>query len=388
MTAEPQCCQPEDTATRAAEIMRQEDVGPVPVVRGMDGRQLIGLVTDRDIALKVVAAGRNPQTTRVEEVMTRDLVTCGPNEDYGKALARMAKHQVRRIPVVDENRSLLGIISQADVAQASSEREVGQVVEDISEPAGIGRKFKRSHFSESREHEFGAGSATAGSALVGTACFAIGAGIMYLLDPDRGRSRRSNIRNRATGLYNDSAGFAGKVGRDFRNRATGVLAESKSMLSRHPETPDAKLVARVRTRLGRVSSHTRAIEVTAENGRVTLTGPVLAAEVNDVLSGVQGVPGVAEIDNRLEIHEQPDNIPSLQGESRPSGERWEFMQTNWTPAARVVAGALGGGLAFYGMRAQGPVAKAVAASGLVLLARSVANRDVSSMADLHELIPR
>ncbi len=137
MTADPKCCLPDDTVARAAEIMREEDVGPVPVVSDRTAQRLAGIVTDRDIAIKVVAAGRDPRSTRVDEVMSKDVITCRAEDDYGQALHAMARHQVRRIPVVNEDGALLGIISQADVARQGNEDELGEVVEEISEPTGL-----------------------------------------------------------------------------------------------------------------------------------------------------------------------------------------------------------------------------------------------------------
>src|SRR5690349_3437291 len=129
MTSNPQSCYPTDPAVRAAQIMRSEDVGPVPVVEPGTSR-LVGLVTDRDIALNVVAAGRDPSSVRVLEIMSMNLVTCRPDDVLADAMSAMAEHQVRRIPVVSRDGSLVGIISQADVARYSSDSELGHVVEE------------------------------------------------------------------------------------------------------------------------------------------------------------------------------------------------------------------------------------------------------------------
>lgn len=135
MTTDPMCCLPSDTVQEAARLMKRGDVGPVPVVATHDMKELIGIVTDRDLALRVVAAGRDPKTTKVEEVMTRDLVTCRPEEDVHRALDVMAEHQVRRVPVVDDNGIIVGIIAQADIATRMDEPErTAEVVSEISEP--------------------------------------------------------------------------------------------------------------------------------------------------------------------------------------------------------------------------------------------------------------
>lgn len=194
---------------------------------------------------------------------------------------------------------------------------------------------------------------------------------MYLFDPNRGRSRRAKLSDKAASLYNESGYYASKVQRDLRNRATGVVASAKAKLTHEDEVADQKLEARVRAKLGRVTSHPHAIHVRAENGCVTLEGPVLAKEVNGLLSDVRSVPGVSEVQNRLQAHEEPGNIPDLQGDVERPRDRWEFMQANWSPAARLVASALGGGLVIYGLRARGPLAKATATVGVGLLARGI-----------------
>lgn len=135
MTPSPTCCQTQHTAVEAAEMMQREDVGLVPVVEG-EGTKLVGVLTDRDIVLKVVAAGRDPRGTAVSEVMTTDPIACRPQDAIEAVMQQMATHQVRRIPIVDSDGSIVGIVSQADIAtRLSSPRETGEVVQAISEPA-------------------------------------------------------------------------------------------------------------------------------------------------------------------------------------------------------------------------------------------------------------
>jgi CBS domain-containing protein len=114
----------------AAKMMRDEDVGLAPIV---EGDRLIGTLTDRDIAIRVVAEGRDPESTSVEDVASRDLVTLDPEQDLDEALRLMAQHQVRRLPVVEEDGRLVGVVAQADVAQHADERRTGEVVERISQ---------------------------------------------------------------------------------------------------------------------------------------------------------------------------------------------------------------------------------------------------------------
>jgi CBS domain-containing protein len=115
--------------------MANEDVGSVPIVDSHQSKKLTGIVTDRDLTLKVVAAGRDTRSTRVEDVMTRNPMTCRPQDDLQSALDTMAQMQVRRIPVVDNNGMIVGIIAQADVAtRVEDPRKTAQVVEEISQP--------------------------------------------------------------------------------------------------------------------------------------------------------------------------------------------------------------------------------------------------------------
>jgi CBS domain-containing protein len=125
---------PEDTIVDVAQLMKNEDIGPVLVVDNNDSKSLVGIITDRDIVLKVIADGQDAQTTRVGEVMSKKLITCRPDDDVDVAIKAMAQFQLRRIPVVDDNMKLVGIISQADVATRVHEPEkTAEVVKEISE---------------------------------------------------------------------------------------------------------------------------------------------------------------------------------------------------------------------------------------------------------------
>jgi CBS domain-containing protein len=128
MTSEVKVCEPDSTVAEAAKVMAREDVGPVPIVE--EGR-LTGIVTDRDIVTRVVAEGRDPNSTTVGEIASRDLVTVSPDDDLDMALKHLAQNQVRRIPVVEGGR-LVGIVAQADIARLGSDAKTGEVVEEIS----------------------------------------------------------------------------------------------------------------------------------------------------------------------------------------------------------------------------------------------------------------
>ena len=134
MTHDPVCCLASDTVDRAAQLMRQEDAGSLPVIENHQNKKLLGIITDRDIALKVVADKRDVGSTRAQEVMTRNPVTCRADYDIQVALNAMASNQVRRIPVVDEKNQIVGIISQSDVATRVNEpARTAQLVKGISE---------------------------------------------------------------------------------------------------------------------------------------------------------------------------------------------------------------------------------------------------------------
>jgi CBS domain-containing protein len=139
MTKDPVCCLPSDTVVRAAQLMKTENVGAIPVVANQQSKRLIGIVTDRDLALKVVAEARDAKSTPVEGVMTAGVIACRANDDLQKALNAMEEYQVRRIPVVDDNAQIIGIIAQADVATRINEpKKTAEVVEEISKASATG----------------------------------------------------------------------------------------------------------------------------------------------------------------------------------------------------------------------------------------------------------
>ena len=130
MTTEPTTVEPKATLGEAATLMKQEDCGSIPVV---EGGRLVGIVTDRDIVVRGVAAGKDPKTQRVSEVMSANPVTIGPDNDVSDAEVKMADRQIRRLPVV-EGGKLVGIIVTAQIARAGNERKVGETLKEISEP--------------------------------------------------------------------------------------------------------------------------------------------------------------------------------------------------------------------------------------------------------------
>ena len=134
MTDRPRCVTLETPISEAAELMESEDVGSLPV---LEGEQLAGMITDRDIVIRAIAQGKDPRGMPVREVASRELVTVYAEEDLSNALTKMASEQVRRLPVVDEDNRLVGILAQADVALEAKEKTVGEMVEEISRsPSG------------------------------------------------------------------------------------------------------------------------------------------------------------------------------------------------------------------------------------------------------------
>jgi CBS domain-containing protein len=136
MTPDPAWCTPGSTARDAAILMRDNDCGLIPVVQSEQTKNLIGTVTDRDLAVRGLAEGKGPDA-RVSELMTPEPVTCGPDDEVEVVREVMVARLVRRVPVVDERGALVGIVAQADIAReegAASDQEVGRIVEAISDP--------------------------------------------------------------------------------------------------------------------------------------------------------------------------------------------------------------------------------------------------------------
>ena len=140
MTREPACCEPGESISRVAGIMKREDVGSVPVVESHEDKKLIGIVTDRDLVVKVLAEGSDVTRATARDAMTAGPASCREDDPVEKAVQLMSDKQVRRMPIVDAQGRLSGIIAQADVAtRVSRDATTGELVEAISEP-GFSRK--------------------------------------------------------------------------------------------------------------------------------------------------------------------------------------------------------------------------------------------------------
>ena len=134
MTERPRCVTLETPISEAAQLMESDDIGSLPV---LEGDQLAGMITDRDIVIRAIAQGKDPRGMPVREVASRELVTVYADDDLATALKKMASEQVRRLPVVDDENRLVGVLAQADVALEAKEKTVGEMVEEISKsPAG------------------------------------------------------------------------------------------------------------------------------------------------------------------------------------------------------------------------------------------------------------
>jgi hypothetical protein len=199
---------------------------------------------------------------------------------------------------------------------------------------------------------------------------------MYLLDPDRGRRRRALLRDKGAWALRKTGDCIEVTAHDLRNRAQGITHIHSSS-----EPVDDRIVAeRVRSKLGRVVAHPGAIEVNALNGAVTLSGPILVEEMSELLKCVNGVRGVKQVINNLEAHEQADNHPALQGGRERQGAHFEFFQENWSPAARVLAGAAGASLAAYGGVRRDALGAGLGTAGLLLLTRGITNIGIQRLA--------
>jgi CBS domain-containing protein len=136
MTPDPACCTPRNTAREVATLMKDHDCGSIPVVESLSTRKLVGTITDRDLAIRGLAAGKGPDTP-VKDLMTYEPITSGPEDEVEAVREVMAAQQVRRVPVVDDDGAVVGIVAQADLALeegAASDQELGRIVEAISDP--------------------------------------------------------------------------------------------------------------------------------------------------------------------------------------------------------------------------------------------------------------
>jgi hypothetical protein len=202
----------------------------------------------------------------------------------------------------------------------------------------------------------------------------MGASLMYFFDPGMGRRRRALVRDQGVHLARRLDDAVDVTSRDLTNRAAGVWAEVRSGFSGE-EVTDEVLAERVRSQLGGLVRHPSALDVRAEQGDVTLSGPVLRDEVDPLLSGVASVRGVRSVEDHLSVHDEPGNVPGLQGQPmrRLSGWQWDLMQRHWSPTTRLLTGAAGGAMAAYGAGRRDVFGGAIGLAGLTLLTRALTN---------------
>jgi uncharacterized membrane protein len=202
----------------------------------------------------------------------------------------------------------------------------------------------------------------------------LGAGLMYLFDPDKGRRRRALVRDQIISALSGIDDCVNATAKDILYRLEGIAAEARACF-RAEEVPDGLLFQRVRSKLGRVVSHPHAVHVSVQSGRIILGGPILKREVDALLDCITAMRGVREIDNRLDVHEQAGSIPALQGGRGRPGERFNLMEANWAPATRLLAGAVGAGLMANCLARRTPAATLPGTAGFALLMRSLTNTD-------------
>jgi CBS domain-containing protein len=135
MTPNPVCCLPTDSAQKVAKTLCENDVGSIPVVNDQQSRTLVGMITDRDLCCSVIAAGLDPKTTAIEKYSLNP-VTCRDGENLDSCERLMQEHQIRRIPIVDGEGRVIGIVSQADLALKDKPEKVAKTVAEVSKPEG------------------------------------------------------------------------------------------------------------------------------------------------------------------------------------------------------------------------------------------------------------
>jgi uncharacterized membrane protein len=211
--------------------------------------------------------------------------------------------------------------------------------------------------------------------LAGTA---FGAGLMYLLDPVSGRRRRAFTRDKMTHSAKQADRWIGQTSRDLRNRYEGALAELRRLRVEEEIPGNDVLADRVRTALGRVISHPRSLEVSADNGWVKLSGPILVSEEKRLLNRVRRIAGVRGIENELNVYKKPAHISGLQG-GMPRQERFELFQTNWSPAIRLLSTITGGAAALYGFRQGRVPGVSLGLLGIAFAARGLSNKEIRKL---------
>lgn len=209
----------------------------------------------------------------------------------------------------------------------------------------------------------------------------IGAGIMYFMDPNLGDRRRALIRDQVIRFQRRADESIETAVRDMRNRARGIMAEGMSRIDQEPAS-DRVIEERVRARLGFLTRHPRAVQVQVQNNIATISGDVLANEVDNLLAGVKKVRGVQRVENQLRVHETTENIPQLQGAGwMPGDDRSSLM---WSPSTRLLAGASASSLLVWGMGKGGIIGTLAQIGGVALGVRALTNLDFGRLTGMTE----
>jgi gas vesicle protein len=206
---------------------------------------------------------------------------------------------------------------------------------------------------------------------------AFGGAAMYLFDPDRGRRRRALIRDQAVKAQTTAREIVEDGRKDVANRATALTQRAGSLFRRRASTDDT-VAQRVRSKMGRYVAHPGAVEVSASAGRVTLSGSILSHEHSELVEAIRKVRGVTDVDDQLSVFERSEGISALQGSGRVRGERLDFTQTHWSPAARMAGAGAGALLAVMALRG-GVRGMLYGALGTLLLIRTGRNEPLSRM---------
>ncbi|MGP3910827.1 SRPBCC family protein [Nonomuraea sp. 10N515B] len=227
-------------------------------------------------------------------------------------------------------------------------------------------------------HDLDSGVATAAgrpwtrtAGMIGTGA-AAGATIEYLLDPDRGRSRRAKVRDQASHAVHALSHGLGRVGRDLRNRSRGIAGAARFRLTGR-SADDRILHERVRAELGRYLTHPHAVHVSVENRVARLEGDVLSREERPAERAIRRIPGVKAVDARWKVHRDPSNVPQLQGLGRARPPAPELLHQHWAPSARFVTGTAAAALWVLARRFRPAIAWPLRGAGAVLAARAATN---------------
>lgn len=203
----------------------------------------------------------------------------------------------------------------------------------------------------------------------------LGAGLMYYFDPERGRARRARVRDQLDHTVREVDHVIEVTTRDLSHRVQGLVHDLQGGLTTPGPVPDRVLVERIRSRMGRVVSHPRAIHITADNGHVALYGQILTAEAEPLFDVARSTPGVQSVDNHLEMHDEPGKIAALQGGRTRTGPRGDFFQETWSPSTRFLVGSAAAGMVWKLAGRRSPIRPLMLIAGAGLAARAAMLND-------------